>query len=152
HDFLPNYPSASRRSSRVGWHPVDAASERVWKTGERELRVSTESSEPAAIEFGGKPIGDFYAYNELMYRANDAPPFTPVGDLRLRFTWFPESGSGGLTLRMNRDEDEFTCRVAMDGTVRIEGHLPGRDLPADRAIIGEKKLDPFAPGSAYEIE
>jgi hypothetical protein len=76
----------------------------------------------------------------------------PVGDLRLHFTWFPDSGNGGFRMSMNRDQDTFIAEVNVDGSVSVRGILPESDLPGHKVLVGEKKLEAFAPGRAVDIE
>jgi signal peptidase I len=154
HDFLPNYrPSGSTLGgSPVGWRASDAASGKAWNTSGREITFASDSPQPLEIQFSGKEIDDFYAYN-LDTLPDRAPrPRQRVGDTRLRFVWCPTGGAGGIRLGMNRDEDDFIATINMDGQLRVEGYQPELETPGHRQVIGEKKLAAFQPGSAVPIE
>jgi signal peptidase I len=153
-DFLPNYARlpAQQAGTRVGWEPVDTASAAAWKADQREIAFRSELDQPLAIRFAGKEIDDFFAYNDDGVPERGPSMRQRVGDVRLRFTWFPEAGSGGLTLSMNRDKDEFTADIRTDGSVSVEGLLPDADIPGHRLRVGEKKLPAFAPGAAVDVE
>ena len=144
-DFLPHYRDSSPLAggAGVGWRGVDEAAARAWTLGERELRFQSDAPEPREIQFVGKEIDDFYAYNieglsERSQRAHEL-----VGDVRFRFVWIPESGSGGLVLRTNRDEDEFAAAITMDGSAKIDAFQPDLDLPGHHQVVGERKLPPL---------
>ncbi|MCL2329711.1 MAG: S26 family signal peptidase, partial [Phycisphaerae bacterium] len=128
----------------------DATAATAWDTSTRQIQFeSLQSNDRIFVQFGGKAIDDFYAYN------NNAPQISgmrvPVGDLRLAFTWFPESGDGGLVLEMNRDKDTFIAQLQMDGTVRIDRQIDGVQKLSPIGP-GPVKLEPFARGQATTIE
>lgn len=147
-DFLPHYRDGERRGREVwvGWRASDATAAQAWKTDARELVFESSIAEPLEAEFTGKRIDDFYAYN------NTVEPSQLVGDIRVRFELIPESDKGALQFITNRNEDEFTFTVGVDGTCRIEGLQPELDVPGHRQVIGEKKLDAFEPGQAVSVE
>ncbi len=151
HDYLPN----SDQNSPVRWEPTDEAARQAWNTDQREITFNSEQDTYLPIRFTGKPVDDFYAYN------NDGVLRGPhgrqrsrrfVGDLRLRFTWFPEADTGTLRLKMNRDKDTFIAEIATDGRVSLTGRHPQRDLPGKKQVIGQNKLPAFQTGQPVKIE
>ncbi|MHC4444847.1 MAG: S26 family signal peptidase [Planctomycetota bacterium] len=164
HDYLPNYDRlpTHRSTERVGWRPdpSEPLSVQSWNTSGREIGFSSDVNRAFYIGFTGKPIDDFSAYNndgEKVYaggrmRRSGIIPNCYVGDLRLRFTWFVDAGDGEILLEMNRDRDRFVASLGVDGTVRVKAVQPDWDLPGHRRLIGEKRLGPFRPGQAVEIE
>lgn len=153
HDHMPNLDSLNtdERAAVARWAPVGDQAAGAWDTGHREIRYAVHDRTPLAVRFTGKPIEDFYAYN------NDGigepePPRRPVGDLRLRFIWFPEEGDGGLVLTMSRHQDTFTATLGADGTVLIESRNPYAEPPRNRQMIGEATLGPFHPSQAVAVE
>ncbi|NLX15075.1 MAG: hypothetical protein GXY44_15695, partial [Phycisphaerales bacterium] len=163
HDFLPNPDK-----SRVCWMPDGPSAKRAWDTSKREISFDSDSEDYLHIYFAGKRISDFYAYNrddrfdseQLGYRAgrhaSHNQPYQPVGDLRLRFTWFPEAGSGGIKLAMNRDRDRFVAEIGVDGSVTVTGYQPDAGLAGGKQIIGQDgkavKLPPFYASQPVKIE
>ncbi len=154
HDFLPSYTSggSSVAGSRVGWQPANPAAGKAWQTSSREMRFSSNAPEPLEIQFIGKDIEDFYAYNVESLLGREQRPPQYVGDVRLRFTWLPDSGTGGLRLSMNRDVDEFTATIDVDGHVKMESYQPELDKPSQRQTIGEARLDAFPAGVPVPVE
>ncbi|HOB74167.1 MAG TPA: S26 family signal peptidase [Phycisphaerae bacterium] len=153
HDFLPNYDRFNNAEGgaagirRVGWY--EEGSVRAWDTSQREIvfRPPAPNAGPVFICFDGKPIDDFSAYNS---EHNNSYP-NKVGDVRLRFTWFPENtaGNGGIVLRMNRDEATFTAEIAANGSARIIHAQPG--MTGGQTVIAERS-QLFNPGQAINIE
>jgi len=94
-DFLPNYRSADRGAggTNVGWRPQDAPSAAAWITSAREITFNSDLPQPLNIQLMGKEIDDFYAYN--LDGLSPQSSRQRVGDVRLRFVWFPDSGDGG---------------------------------------------------------
>lgn len=150
HDFLPNYAGRPEHATQVHWEPVDDPSRAAWKTDQREMTFQSDRPDPLAITLVGKEITDFYAYNRDGVSGLGSQEH--VGDIRLRFVWFPDAGDGMLSMRMNRDKDEFTAELHVNGTVVVRGHMPESDAPGGRVVIDEKKLEPFAPGRAVDVE
>ncbi len=138
---------AVREDERIGLHHAAAAE--AWKTASREISFASESQQPLSIALTGKPIEDFYAYNFTADPGQFRMPPIPVGDIRLRFTWFPDGGSGGLSATMNRHKDVFTAVLNTDGSGRVEHAKPGIVRPS---IVGEFKLDAYQAGKAVEVE
>ncbi len=149
HDFLPSHDQAPE--SPVRWVPVDSAAAAAWNATEREMTFDAPRGEPSFIELAGKRIGDFYAYNNDGTSGGDGPGMYPIGDLRIRFTWFPDEGDGGLTLQMNRDLDLFTARIGVDGSVSVERENSEPSVPGGKRSIGEAKREAFPPGRAVRI-
>ncbi len=151
-DDLPNYerPSAVASEERVQWQPEGASATAAWDAGQREITFKSESEEPLDLKFAGKAIDDFYAYNNDGLAPRESRQY--VGDLLLRFLWFPDSGSGGLRLTMNRDQDQFTAEIGIDGRISLCGLQPDSGIPGDRQTLGEKKLAAFAPGRAVDVQ
>ncbi len=163
HDFLPNPDK-----SRVCWAPDGPQAAQAWDTSRREITFNSESNNYLGIYFTGKHIYDFYAYNrddrldneQIGYRqgrnSGYNQPYQPVGDLRLRFTWFPEAGTGGIQLAMNRDRDRFVAEIGADGSVQLIGYQPEAGLAGGKQIIGQEgkavKLQPFTANQAVKIE
>ncbi|MEP0844447.1 MAG: hypothetical protein HRF43_17240, partial [Phycisphaerae bacterium] len=139
--------SLSDRHLRVGWEPEGPAAAAAWNTSRREITFKSAGteSEPLYIRFDGKDITNFSGYNAEL--VNRSP--IPVGDVRLRFTWFPDSGNGALVMRLNRDETHFTAEVRPDGTAFVVMEAPGL---VGAAPIGSTRLDPFPPSKPVEIE
>lgn len=127
----------------------EAAAATAWHTSGRELRFKSDSERTLSVRFTGKLIDDFYAYNFVAHSRLSSQHRVPVGDLRLRFIWFPESGDGGLALQMNRDTDTFIARIQMDGTAQVERLADGA---RKSVLIGKVKLDSFTPGKAVAVE
>lgn len=164
HDFLPNPDK-----SRVCWKPrEETAAVQAWDTSRREITFNSDCDDYLSIDFWGKPIIDFYAYNrddqlsneQLGYRhgrnSGQHSPNQPVGDLRCRFTWFPEAGTGGIQLTMNRDRDRFVAEIGVDGSVQVTGYQPDAGLAGGKQLIGPEgkvvKLDPFTANQPVKIE
>ena len=154
HDYLPNYQRfASQPTAWVSWEPVGPAGSlaaEAWNTTQREITFESDSHEPLAIQFTGKPIDDYCAYNYRAQMNQSHHTLNPVGDLRLRFSWFPEAGLGSISLEMSRDPHRFVVEIAVDGTIRIDRHHPS--LPGGRERFAEMKRTPFASGKAVQIE
>ena len=151
HDFCPAKQSAGHPLSPVCWKPLDEAARRAWDTSKPEMTFSSDTDTPLAIRLEGKPIQDFVAYNfsQVVGRSDDGA--FPVGDLRLRFVWFPDAGDGSITMQMNRDRDTFVAEVRRDGTMSLD-HLRN-DLPGGKEQIGQARLpQPFAAKRAVSIE
>lgn len=152
HDFLPNYRRLSGDAGagtgrRVGWYEEGGAG--AWDTSRREIvfQPAAPDAGPAFVRFDGKPISDFSAYNA----EHNNQHTNLVGDVRLRFTWFPDSnaGAGGIVLQMNRDEATFTAEIAANGAARIIHSQPG--MTGGRTVIAERS-QLFEPGQALDIE
>jgi signal peptidase I len=143
-DYLP---APERR--RVTWKPVNAAAAAAWNAADREITFKSDSAEPLSLRFDGKPIDDSYAYNNDRVRENGGGRQL-VGDLHLSMVWFPDSGSGGLSLKMNRDRDEFVADLGVDGAVTVIGNQP--DVPGHKQVIGQRKLPAFKSGQAVRVE
>jgi signal peptidase I len=137
HDYLPNY-GALKTTQRVGWRPIGQVADQAWNASRREVTFANDSEQWLALQFAGKPIDDFYAYNADGQRRSEDQRY-PVGDVRLRFIWFPEVAQGGLQIRLTKHRDEFLVAIMCDGTVGIPD-------------IGTAKLPPFVPGQAVPIE
>jgi len=159
HDFLPNYDRFHDHPpiERVGWwpDPNTPAAQQAWDTSKREITFASGDHQASYIRFAGKPIDDFYAYNndgimEVMNRR--IPPRRPVGDLRLRFTWFADAGNGEIILEMNRDQDLFIATINSDGTARVVRKILDSDFPEREHPLGQKQLPPLLAGRAYEVE
>jgi hypothetical protein len=143
-DFLPDYESFSS-DSVSGWRPSSPEARGAWQTRRREITFDSETQAPLGIRFSGKEIDDFYGYN--------GHGEVPVGDIRLSFTWLPQRGDGSLILRMNRDRDEFTAHLNVDGGVRLEKRC--LEESTDRQPVeelGSSMLAPFESGRAYAVE
>jgi len=153
HDLLPTADSSGQPPPHVGWwpDPNQEAAARAWDTSQPEIAFASEDDAPLAIQFGGKPINDFVVYNYAGAVSRGPQGAYDVGDLRLRFLWFPDAGNGSISLQMNRDRDTFVAELCRDGTLALERHGPG--LPGKRQIIGQTRLDrPFSSGRAVRIE
>lgn len=152
HDYLPNY-EVLKTNKRAGWWPIGAAAAQAWDASRREVVFTGTDDQWLSLRFDGKPIDDFYAYNNDGRRRQNNER-RPVGDLRLRFTWFPEAPQGGLQLEMNRHQDRFVATILCDGTVSLVRHSPGGDRSrrAGAVEIGSDKQPPFVPGVAVPIE
>lgn len=148
HDFLPNYKHL-RSGAQVGWAPVEDNG--AWDTHQREVTFSSNSDRLLKIHFAGKEITDFYAYNtDDPSRGPDAPA-NYVGDVRLRFVWFPGENQGGaLVLELSRDKDLFTAEIRLDGKLSLQG--PDLTRPGRQIKLDSRERDPFAPGEAVEVE
>jgi signal peptidase I len=153
HDFLPSYAAGGSAGShsRCPWQPSGGAASQAWDTRSREISFRSDSSEPLELLFT-EEIDDFYAYNVESQPGRGHRPAQYVGDVRLRFVWFPDAGEGGLRLSMNRDEDQFIATIGVDGSVRLEGLQPALEGAARRQTLGESKLDVFSPGRPVPIE
>jgi signal peptidase I len=153
HDFLPAADSSGQQPTSVGWWP-DSDQEgaaRAWDTSQPEISFASEDNAPLAIEFDGKSIDDFVAYNYAGAVSRGLQGAYDLGDLRLRFLWFPDAGNGSISLKMNRDRDTFVAELHRDGAIAIERH--GAALPGKRQIIGQTRFDrPFPAGRAVRIE
>jgi len=153
HDFLPDYGHL-RTGDQQGprWEPV-GSSAGAWNTAGREVVFRVPDDNPAYIQFAGRPIADFYAYNHPLPGSSRGGADCPVGDLRLRFTWFPEGGDGSLVLQMNRDDHTFFAYLSAEGTVRIDHHCPALQTPGNRQMLGrEARTGAFTPGRAFRVE
>lgn len=162
HDFLPNYLPLRSESERerVGWHPVETAAAKAWDTSRSEITFSSEADNWLAVQFGGKPIDDFYAYNSdgvrMVQSARPEDKRVAVGDVRLSFVWLPDAGSdGAIELRMNRDRDLFIARIRANGEVTLDHgvltdgyHVDGDELTR----VGKVELDSFQAGEAVAVE
>lgn len=152
HDYLPAAGAGARPASAVGWRPVDEAAAKAWDTSQREILCQATGDTPLAIRLVGKEINDLVTYNDTgqFSRGPNGHPFF-VGDARVRFTWFPVSGDGGLTLRMNKDQDVFTADISTDGKVSIERQRPG--MPAGKKLVGQAVINkPILSNRAVKIE
>jgi len=153
HDFLPAADSSGQRPSPVGWwpDPDQEGAAQAWDTSQPEITFDSEDDTPLAIQFGGKPIDDFVAYNYAGAVNRGPHSAHDVGDLRLRFLWFPDAGDGSIALQMNRDRDTFVAELHRDGTITLERH--GAGLPGKRQIIGQTYFDRLFPsGRGVRIE
>lgn len=155
HDYLPD-AEHSPAGRQVRWEaPADnnhTSAEPSWNTQDREIRFDNLQPDPQFIEFIGKPIVDFYAYNNHGIGASHSAAERLVGDIRLRFVWLPENGDGGLILRMNRDRDFFTAEIGIDGQIRLVHNGSHLDLPGHRQVIGEADLGSLASRNAVSVE
>ena len=154
HDYLPNY-AALKTGTRVEWRPDGQAATRAWDTSRREIAFAGAEDQWLNLRFRGKPIEDFYAYNADGQRPRRSESeHRPVGDLRLGFTWIPETTQGGLRLEMNRHQDRFVATILCDGTVSLDRHSPtaDRDRRAGTVELVAHKRTPFEPGRAVRIE
>lgn len=150
HDFLPDYERfngadvAGANGRRVGWYEEGGGG--AWNTSRREITFTPPDAQMRFILFAGKPIDDFSAYNA---DGNNRHAET-VGDVRLRFTWFPSGdSSGSLAIQLIRDEATFTAEIEANGSARIIHAQPG--MPGGKQVIGERdKL--FEPGQALGVE
>ncbi|HOW72989.1 MAG TPA: S26 family signal peptidase [Phycisphaerae bacterium] len=152
HDYLPAAVDHARPASTVGWRPVGDAAAKVWTTSGRELVCECSEDTLQAIQFDGKVIGDLVTYNDSgRYGRGPRGGTFLVGDVRLRFTWFPIAGNGGLRLQMNKDRDLFIADIGADGVVAIEQQGPG--LPGGKRVVGQAKISrPLRSGRAVKIE
>lgn len=158
HDFMPNYNPlrANQSDYKVGWMPEPAAVG-AWDVSHRQISFSSDSDDWLAIRFSGKPIDDFYAYNNDSGSAPGArgeQNRNIVGDVRLRFTWFPDAGrEGALRLTINRDLDYFVATLGADGTVTLtrEARKTASQNEAPN-LIGELRLPAFVAGQAVPVE
>jgi len=149
HDFRAPETAAVRSSVR--WGPVGEPAARAWDTTAPEITFSSESDAPLAIRLEGKEIRDFVAYNYSASLGRNDDGISPVGDLRLRFVWFPQAGNGSIAMRMNRDRDTFLAEIHRDGRVTLD-HLRA-DLPGGRRSIGQAQAaEPFADERAVTVE
>ena len=150
-DLHPATPAADRPATPVGWWAIDAEAGQAWVTSGRELQFVSESQSPRSIVFAGKPITDFVAYNYVNRVSRPEIEGDLVGDVRLRFVWFIDAGSGGISLSMNRDRDTFVASLAADGVITLE-HLRA-DLPGGRRVVGQSRLsEPPQAGQGIPVE
>jgi len=153
HDFMPVTVPSSQRSNPVGFwpDPNQPQAQEAWDTSRPEITFASESDTPLAIQFGGKPIDDFVAYN---YSGNGNRSYhstNNVGDLRLGFLWFPDVGSGGISLMMNRGRDTFVAEIQRDGNITLQRHA--EHLPGKRLMIAQvRPIRCFVSDKAYQIE
>lgn len=151
-DFRPAAPPGGHPPSPVGWWPVDQTAKTAWNTADKEILFDSRDATSHAIEFAGKDIDDFVAYNHSSSPGRSAAGENYVGDLRLKFVWLPDAGEGSLTLQMNRDQDTFTAEIRRDGTVTVEKHT-AKGATGRPVVIGNGGLDrPIANGQAVEVE
>lgn len=155
HDFLPS-PDDER--VRVGWEPDierGLLAAEAWNTQNRTITFDSDTAQPLYIRFSGKPIDDYSVYNTNNPGSASADNRRLVGDLRLRFSWLPREGTGGIEIEMNRHEDQFTVRLEVDGTVvleraRYEERERGWGRPEEIRRIPSPV--PFLSGQAVRVE
>ncbi len=145
-DFLP---SPDVRPQRPRWESLapSRTTENCWDTSDRIVRFHGADSGQQTIEFTGKKITDFYAYN---FGGPIGEPPETVGDLRIHFVLSYEGGDGNLSLELTKNDDAFDVRLNRDGEVVLtQADAQGQK---SSCVLAAGQIPPWRIGQPVEIE
>lgn len=145
-DYLP--PASVPLERRPRWAAVGVAlGESRWETSTPRIRFSGLDSPRQAIQFTGKEITDFYAYNfgQPTNERDDR-----VGDLHLSFVLEYGGGEGTLGLALSKREDLFTVELSPDGSIVLKQRVLDSSEP--EVILRAAKIAPWKAGQPLSVE
>ncbi len=145
-DYLPR--QAQRKRPPPRWQAADPPAEvSRWNTSQPRIQFDGLDEERQTIEFMGKPIEDFYAYN---YGSRMSQPSDPVGDLRMKLVLDYAAGAGVLGLRLSKHDDIFVAEFDPNGEVVLKsaGKREGQSQPIRKIA----HMFPWKAGEPIEIE
>ena len=145
-DYLPR--QAQRKRPPPRWQATDPPAEvSRWNTSQPRIQFDGLDEERQTIEFMGKPIEDFYAYN---YGSRRSEPSDRVGDLRMKLVLDYAAGAGVLGLRLSKHDDIFVAEFDPNGEVVLKsaGKREGHSQPIRKIA----HMSPWKVGEPIEIE
>ncbi len=153
-DYLP--PRTVRRS-RPRWAVRDAraagstgfagAGASRWDASTPRIRFDGQDHGRQTLQFTGKRITDFYAYNS---GSPGSEAEEPVGDLRMKFVLEYSGGDGVLGLSLSKRDDVFTAEFSPDGEVSLVRTKAGT-RPSPQVLEGAR-IPPWEPGKPLQVE
>ncbi|MCH8851976.1 MAG: hypothetical protein IID41_04920 [Planctomycetes bacterium] len=145
-DYLPREAQRKRLPPRWEATGLPAGGSR-WNTSQPRIRFDGLGGDRQTIEFRGKSIVDFYAYN---YGSRMGEPSEPVGDLRLKLVLDYAEGAGVLGLRLAKSDDVFAVEFDPNGEVVLERQ--GERVPHAQRLRKIAHMLPWKVGEPIEIE
>jgi len=125
-DYLPRKVQRKRPPPRWQTTGDPQAGVSRWNTSRPRIRFDGLDEDTQTIEFTGKRIEDFYAYN---YGSRTAERSEPVGDLRIKFVLDFAGGAGVLGLSLSRHDDVFAVEFDPNGEVVLHGESEPHSKP-----------------------
>ena len=156
HDFPPlrrSVPESPNFDPPV-WKPMGQDSQKAWSADTPLVRFAPPDGNQYWLQLGGAPIQDHYGYNDVQPGSGPAQ-LVDVGDVRVKFTLFPGTGDGNVTLSLQRGADEFRAKISSDGQVVLDRAEPGakvKDGDPLRIELSRSKIDALSANRPMEIE
>ena len=149
HDFIPQQQAPNGRLfDPPRWEKDATAAPRAWNAKTPVVRFDPPDDEVHWLRLKGKPIQDDCGYNNVNSTKQIQASANDVGDVRVKFVFFPGKGDGTLSLRLTKGRDQFRAQIRSDGNVRL-GRLGRRGVWDERKT---SRIAPFKHGTPLEIE
>lgn len=160
HDYEPDLSRAGNSPlfTPPKWQPHEQREgASPWDASKPRVRFTPKDKEIHSLWLSGKAILDTYGYNDVNEQLNRPVSMAnTVGDIRLSFVLVPAGNQGHIDLSLRKNEDTFTARINVSGTVELSRRRQGGATPSQLEVVPirlrDARIDPLVPNKPIEIE
>jgi len=141
-----DYPTTRPRNDDRPADWTAPGDESAWQAYTRELSFDGVGRPLDHIQFTGKNVTDFYAYNGEQFERRQI-----VSDLRASAVLIPHASQGQFEILLGKRDELFRLLLHLDGSIELSRLRVGKTEPPDEMEAKHAQIEPFEPGLAYQV-
>ena len=141
-----DYPTTRPRNDErpADWTALD--DESAWQADTRQLSFDGVGRTLDQIQFTGKSVTDFYAYNGEQFERRQT-----VSDLCASAVLIPHASQGKFEIMLGKRDELFRLLLSLDGLIELSRLRAGDAEPPDVIEARHAQIEPLEPGLAYQV-